>query len=562
MEGHLLEVATDQLLEVATNQLHIATNMASINPVKAEQLARELLITEPIKQQIWFQIQVRRVIVSSLYQRGEYQQALTIIEEAQHLYTNYQSTTEPSLDLELLKADITLSIGQIHANLGYVASALEHHQQAILIFEQHNHQRGIAHALHGVASLCRETKELTRANELVHQSLELMRATNDGAGEAIALVSLGLIANEMGQGQTRIAQLETALNLAKMYHEVRAECLAIANLGWAHIQQGNLEIAEQYFTQTEQRANSIQSRQFLAFALSGFGLICRYKNQYQQALTYAGQALELMEALGLLRGQYIVLEHVTECYETIKDYQAALQTYKQFHALERRILAGEVHRDSLQIAYHLEKILAQRSVEAAVKRSQELEVANAKLRQQTTTLEQTARLDALTKLHNRHVLNQELPRLLEQSKQSNLPVCAIMIDIDDFKKINDIHGHLIGDDVLRTIAQILQANTRPNDLCIRFGGEEFLIVLPNANLEQATIIAERICQAVPAFQWQKLKKNLQITVSIGVSNDDHQDIIAQADNAMYNAKRNGKNQVQTSQAPQLGQTQNGTRLHD
>jgi diguanylate cyclase (GGDEF)-like protein len=128
-------------------------------------------------------------------------------------------------------------------------------------------------------------------------------------------------------------------------------------------------------------------------------------------------------------------------------------------------------------------------------------------------------------------------------------LCLIMIDVDHFKKINDDYGHLAGDKVLYAIAQALVNLMRPNDMIARFGGEEFIVLLPDVGLQDAMTIAERLRAGIAAIMLDgdELAAALPVTVSLGVAsmlaNEELEALVAKADAALYRAKAGGRNRV-------------------
>jgi two-component system cell cycle response regulator len=163
--------------------------------------------------------------------------------------------------------------------------------------------------------------------------------------------------------------------------------------------------------------------------------------------------------------------------------------------------------------------------------------------------------DALTGLYNRHYLQLHLPRLHGRAMESGRPLGLIVCDLDHFKAVNDGYGHAAGDAVLREVAMRLAAGVRTPDLVTRFGGEEFIILLPDAGLEAAAIIAERLREAVAASPVDLPGGGVPVTASFGVSTVlwdecNAETAIRRADAALYKAKRQGRNRVVTSGAKQ------------
>ncbi|PLX77896.1 MAG: diguanylate cyclase response regulator [Desulfuromonas sp.] len=165
-------------------------------------------------------------------------------------------------------------------------------------------------------------------------------------------------------------------------------------------------------------------------------------------------------------------------------------------------------------------------------------------------LRELANTDVLTKLCNRRCMLNMLTRETDRSLRTGKPLSLAMIDIDHFKKINDTYGHSLGDKVLIEFSRQVQLSLRPYDQAARFGGEEFAIILPETNLEQAAHVAERVRRDVSELSFQDDLKNLKMTISIGVAPfpatgiRSLDDLIREADNALYLAKTNGRNRVE------------------
>ena len=160
-----------------------------------------------------------------------------------------------------------------------------------------------------------------------------------------------------------------------------------------------------------------------------------------------------------------------------------------------------------------------------------------------------ATTDGLTELYNHRYFQEQMLALVDTSKRYNTNFSLIMIDIDFFKKFNDKFGHQTGDAVLRKVAEILKKTVRASDIVARYGGEEMAVILPNTNLEDAVITANKICKAVNEKPF-KLLDDIEciITISLGVATypihgQVQQELIEIADRGLYNAKENGRNQV-------------------
>lgn len=163
-------------------------------------------------------------------------------------------------------------------------------------------------------------------------------------------------------------------------------------------------------------------------------------------------------------------------------------------------------------------------------------------REQLNTLAQT---DALTGLLNRGAFEDLLRRELHRCERDGQRISLILLDVDYFKQVNDEHGHLVGDDVLRRIGMVLRAGTRPSDVLARFGGEEFVILLRDAALRPAEQVAERLRADMAALD--DLPRELSLTGSFGCAvsapHETASELLARADEALYCSKREGRNLV-------------------
>lgn len=177
------------------------------------------------------------------------------------------------------------------------------------------------------------------------------------------------------------------------------------------------------------------------------------------------------------------------------------------------------------------------------------------VRRYQTRIEKTAATDQLTSLLNRQAFDFVFENALLDAERSRQPLCVALLDIDFFKKVNDKHGHLVGDHVLKEIAMIAKRSLRESDVICRWGGEEFLILLKNCTLEKATSIAENLRLTIENNDFSRTtdlaRKKLSVTVSMGVAQckdkESEDSVFERADVALYQAKQNGRNSVYFSE---------------
>lgn len=160
---------------------------------------------------------------------------------------------------------------------------------------------------------------------------------------------------------------------------------------------------------------------------------------------------------------------------------------------------------------------------------------------------QYATLDALTNLNNRRQFEIRLGQEIATTKRQNNPLCAMMIDIDYFKKVNDTYGHASGDTVLKTVANIIKEHLRESDIPSRYGGEEFAILLPFTNIDEAQVVGERLRKAVEKQIIILGEQEIKVTISMGISefkqDESGEQLFERADKALYDAKESGRNRV-------------------
>ena len=169
---------------------------------------------------------------------------------------------------------------------------------------------------------------------------------------------------------------------------------------------------------------------------------------------------------------------------------------------------------------------------------------NRELAQHVEFFKEKARFDGLTKIFNKSTFLELLYDEIKRSRVLDYPLSLLILDIDNFKRINDTFGHLIGDNVLKSLGELLIKTLRRNDIVARFGGEEFVVLVPNGTQEQTVKIGDKLRENIADM---RLPNQPSITVSVGCSTWQAQDnidsFIDRADKALYDAKASGKNCV-------------------
>lgn len=192
----------------------------------------------------------------------------------------------------------------------------------------------------------------------------------------------------------------------------------------------------------------------------------------------------------------------------------------------------------------------QKEVSALNQRLEHSKVQIQKLRESLSESQKLGMMDALTSLKNRHWLNANLAQEVEVATDLKVPLSAILADIDNFKQINDTFGHAVGDEILRRFAELVSKNIKGRDTAVRYGGEEFLVLLPHTKAEGAKNLSEQIRSELESKKWKHHKTGQaigKVTASFGVAElregENGEALIERADERLYEAKALGRNRV-------------------
>ncbi len=239
-----------------------------------------------------------------------------------------------------------------------------------------------------------------------------------------------------------------------------------------------------------------------------------------------------------------------EFYKRVYDQSEKMEQITRLDDIKKIKSALKLEVDQMREIVDLKKDQDKRQVKHLASQVDALQQELQKARTKSMT-------DGLTGVYNREAFDNTLGEYIDRCLLMNTDFALLILDLDDFKAINDTHGHLIGDRVLMAFAKKCRSSIRGDDIIARYGGEEFAILLAGANLRNALAKARQICDAVAATRYATCDGNseedyLNVTVSIGVSvykrGDTAESLISRADKALYKAKRGGKNRAMARKA--------------
>jgi diguanylate cyclase (GGDEF)-like protein len=341
---------------------------------------------------------------------------------------------------------------------------------------------------------------------------------------------------------------QKALQLARKEINHLFTAYGLHTVGQMYANQGSYAKALKPLHQSIMIAREVGSQYIPLVSTFAIGQVYLGWQKADMAQSYFERSLELAHEFGNKLYVYRAHESLSALYESQGDWQKALAHYKEFFAAKEIVFNEQnISRiQSLEIMHELET--ARKEAEFYQQRNTELEREIARRIDLEKKLKEQAATDALTGITNRRRFIELAEIEIARALRHNRPLTLAVIDIDQFKQINDTHGHVVGDKALITLVESFKTNIRPTDIFARFGGDEFLLLLPDTSGSQARELIERIRALLPDKIIQTGATTISVAVSAGITSLSQQDrtlglLLARADDALYQAKRNGRNAV-------------------
>lgn len=453
-------------------------------------------------------------------------------------------------------AQVRLAV--LHYELGENMGAMNYLKEALSVASRRGNPRLEAAALHVWGCISAHSGQYERAGSSGVRALALRRLYGSTTEVVESLTLLAESALMQARDLDEVSavaplldgareHLDEALALVWRFGNRNLEAVLLSDLGELMVGTGQPELVVSLITSVLLELEDIDNQAGLCRVLATLGTAYTVLDEDGKALEVLERALAIAERTEVPSLAQPLHRDLARVCERLGDLRAALAHHKAYHQALRR---SEIARTAEQSRLHAVQLELEESRREADRLRTEAANLRSKIRGlqlRSRQLDALAREDWLTGVANRRTLDQWLAEALALARTHLRPFAVALADLDHFKLINDTYSHQVGDVVLRETARILCRHVRRSDLVARYGGEEFVLAFPDATVEQAAVVCERIRQDVEEHDWERIFPNLRVTVSIGIADgsfsNSAEEVLAGADERMYRAKRDGRNAV-------------------
>jgi diguanylate cyclase (GGDEF)-like protein len=453
------------------------------------------------------------------------------------------------------EAEAHNDLGLVYGNLGDYEGALEHLLAGLRILREEGSTK-LGSLLNNVGNVHFELGDFREAFDSFRFALDAFRDEGGILGAGIALGNLGRASEAQRRHEEAADWYEQSLAEFERAGDPRYIPPAYARLGGALAAQGAVREAEAAFAEGFRLIEAGTDREFEDEILTTAARFELARHRIDVAIGMLERALALVPSGETTRRLYELHDLLADAHERRGDHRSALASFKEFQRVRQAVadsamavrVRGLMLQFDVEQARQQEEIYRLRNVELA-KANEELRRLQERLEEKNRELHRITIEDSLTGLRNRRYVADQLPQEIKRAKRHGRPLCVAMCDIDHFKSVNDDYSHAFGDDVLRRIAKVFLSTARESDTVSRYGGEEFLVILPDTDLAGAEVLAERIRAAVSELVFGEVAPGLRVSMSIGIAQltpgRDERELLAEADARLYEAKRSGRNRIVT-----------------
>ncbi|AKE51026.1 tetratricopeptide repeat-containing diguanylate cyclase [Kangiella geojedonensis] len=466
---------------------------------------------------------------------GQYANSLSDCLEAKELYESVKG--------DQAGKPVLFDIGVAYRRVGFYDKALEYFEDAKTFAEDHDLDLGVIQALTQISYIYHAQGDYLKALEIQNSALEI-------ADEKSIFIENGNIhtakagtLNELHRFDSALLELERAENQFARYGTTDTLENIELEAGIARSGLGEYEKAEQHFETAERLMLESGNERYLKWLYEARAENYRALGRDKDVVEALRKYKEITEKLNLEQNkqQTIILRYQFD-NERQKIENQRLIAEKELKARELENLKAVKNWQTLAMILGL--LLTAILVVFIIKQATH-----------SRRLAKLALTDSLTGIANRRHIEQHAKDVIEQTVKENRSASIIVFDIDHFKEVNDKYGHGVGDEVLKVLAKFCEEALRREDRLGRYGGEEFVAVLPNAKLEDAYQVAERLREGTESLDIKVREYHVRVTISLGVAEYDVEEsldsLVKRADKALYIAKRSGRNNTQKAKGKGL-----------
>jgi diguanylate cyclase (GGDEF)-like protein len=460
------------------------------------------------------------------------------------------------------------NIGIVYQRLIESDKALEQHFMSLKIKQEIDDKQGQSASLNNIGFIYEEIGDKEKALDFYNQSLKLGIEMGDKHVQAVSLMKIGNVYSQQGDTQLAMNYHLESLKIRQEIGDKEGQSTSYINIGELHAKASDLNHALVNYYKGLEIAREIGDRFLQATVLYDIGVLYTKQGNLSGAMTHLDHALKIGKEISAQEVAYKSHKALSEACEASGDLPGALRHLKAFREINEKVFSEESEKRmrTLLIQFELQKADGEKEIYRLknielVKAFEELELKNqqlkesdkqksqllTQLRRQAETLERQAQEDSLTGLFNRRYADYQLSQEFRRALRFGRTMAIALADIDHFKAINDKFAHHIGDEVIRTVGEIMNNTCRAIDTVARYEGEEFLLIFPETSAVNAVIVCEKIRKSVEVYKWDQIIRGLKVTISIGLSDDlsasNPDKMLAKADEKLYEAKQKGRNRI-------------------
>lgn len=497
-----------------------------------------------------------------------------VLEQLDNLLSESHALNDPSITAEILlvKSEAYKAKNEYDISMAALMSSLEAAKTTdnkLLIERITSSLGGILVKLNG----------FDKASLLLEQSYHFFHERKMSFNQLLVKLDMAELEKKQGNNKQALLEYKQALQIAQVLGDGLYRFRINLQIADLLLQAGDTNSMVRYLKATD----NLRERETVRYYISKYNYLKAKEKiltgNYQEALDFVIPLLtKQAEWPRLFRTEialyqvvsnaYFGLGNYKDAYLTLLDYQTRLNIFssdEQVDNLERQQLLFNLEKlkadnqnlswdnvlQTLELKSNQQKMAYLNGLVVAGILATALAILAAYwINRRRVRWGQIANTDSLTGLYNRRYLGTQFEKLQRDMVSHHAPLSCLLIDIDHFKKVNDTYGHPVGDKVLAGVAQLFTNNLRRNDICSRVGGEEFMILLPHTQLDQARMIAEDLRTRISALPfYTEQDSQLHITASFGVmavtANLSLSDIYSEIDKLLYLAKLNGRNRVES-----------------